>query len=202
MRENGKVANHLVKYTHHADGRAHFSQHGKVRTEIKRMAVALENQQGHLFTVLAQNLESFSIAKRSGRNRLTLEIERDVMAVKIVGWRYPFATLKRPEGAPSTGKLIGIQLGEGLRFGFFVSPPKGYRFDDWTLFLSVDTIPLLSPDKAPHLIFIGGFDHGQTAFNHSKDTEFLALAYPCAEPNALAETIGTVDLIQSNALKQ
>lgn len=42
LADTGKVASHLVKYSHHPDGRAHFSQDGKVRTEIRRQAVALE----------------------------------------------------------------------------------------------------------------------------------------------------------------
>src|SRR6266481_8893375 len=36
LAEHGKVAGHLVKYSHHPDGKAHFSQDGLVRTEIKK----------------------------------------------------------------------------------------------------------------------------------------------------------------------
>src|SRR5712691_4530164 len=32
----GRVSSHLVKYSHHPDGRAHFSQDGKVLTVIKK----------------------------------------------------------------------------------------------------------------------------------------------------------------------
>jgi len=32
----GKVTSHRVKYSHHPDGRAHFSQDGKIFTAIKR----------------------------------------------------------------------------------------------------------------------------------------------------------------------
>ena len=41
LKDNGRVTNHLVKYAHHSDGRAHFSQTGKVRTEIRRQSVPL-----------------------------------------------------------------------------------------------------------------------------------------------------------------
>ena len=55
----GKVASHLVKYSHHPDGRAHFSQDGKVRTEIKRQSVPLDEHGGHIFSVLIQGLTAF-----------------------------------------------------------------------------------------------------------------------------------------------
>jgi hypothetical protein len=43
LRLGGKVASHLVKYSHHPDGRAHFSQDHKVRTEIRRQSIARLN---------------------------------------------------------------------------------------------------------------------------------------------------------------
>jgi hypothetical protein len=57
----GKIASHLVKYSHHPDGRAHFSQDGRVRTEIKRQSVALDQQWGHIFTVQVQGIEGLLI---------------------------------------------------------------------------------------------------------------------------------------------
>src|SRR5262249_32456027 len=76
-----KIASHLVKYAHHPDGRAHFSQDGKVRTAIKRQSIALERQQGHIFSALFQGLDAFDAAndaKDSGvsakRTVLTFEL--------------------------------------------------------------------------------------------------------------------------------
>jgi hypothetical protein len=66
LADTGKVASHLDKYSHHPNGRAHFSQDGKVRTEIKRQAVALNSQRGHIYTLLVQNLRSFP-AVNSGK---------------------------------------------------------------------------------------------------------------------------------------
>jgi hypothetical protein len=40
LEHGGKVTSHLVKYSHHVDGRAHFSQDGKVFTAIKRPLLA------------------------------------------------------------------------------------------------------------------------------------------------------------------
>jgi len=36
LEHGGKVTSHLIKYSHHTDGRAHFSQDGKIFTAIKR----------------------------------------------------------------------------------------------------------------------------------------------------------------------
>ena len=55
----GKVTSHLVKYSHHPDGRVHFSQDGKVRTEIVKQSIPIDRLNGHTFTVLIQGLDGF-----------------------------------------------------------------------------------------------------------------------------------------------
>lgn len=195
LKENGKVTNHLVKFTHHPDGQAHFSQQGKIKTEIQRMSVSLAEQRGHLFTVQVQALNSFPRRESPRKDQLTLNIEGDMRSLKIVGWRWPVSSLRTTENPSPTKKIGGMLLGDGPKGGLFVCPPDGYRFDDYFLFLSFEEIPWLSEDKTPHLIFIGGFDEGEIAYDHSRDSEFLALSYPCSDPESLANSIGTVDFI-------
>jgi hypothetical protein len=60
LANHGKVTGHLVKYSHHPDGRAHFSQDGRVRTEIKRQSVPLDRQHSHMFTIQVEGLKSFA----------------------------------------------------------------------------------------------------------------------------------------------
>jgi hypothetical protein len=55
----GKIASHAVKYAHHPDGEAHFSQDGKVLTAIRRKAVPLDAAAGHLFTVHVVGFAAF-----------------------------------------------------------------------------------------------------------------------------------------------
>jgi hypothetical protein len=62
LQVGGKITSHLVKYSRHPDGRAHFSQHGKIRTEIKRQAIALNTQWGHIFSVIVHGLQAFNAA--------------------------------------------------------------------------------------------------------------------------------------------
>ena len=59
LKINGKIASHFVKYSHHPDGRAHFSQDGKIRTEIKRQS--LDQQNGHIFSVI-KGIQAFEAA--------------------------------------------------------------------------------------------------------------------------------------------
>ncbi len=195
LKENGRVTGHLVKYAHHPDGKAHFSQTGKVKTEIRRQSVLLHQHRGHLFTIQVQDFASFPVLTARRQAQLTLNLPDNARALKITGWRYGFADLKYPEGVNPTGPPKGVQSSDGVtRLGLFVAPPAGAPFDDVVLFLGVEEIPWLSDDKAPHLIFVGGFDPAATALDHSVDTESLAFAYPCADSVHLAQTIGTIDL--------
>jgi len=68
----GKIASHSAKYSHHADGRAHFSQDGKIRTEV-RQALPLEKHEGHLFSIMLHGRKS-SACMRSKRARWTIRV--------------------------------------------------------------------------------------------------------------------------------
>jgi hypothetical protein len=65
LEPGGKVASHLVKYSHHPDGRAHFSQDGRVRTDVKKQAVPLDEIEGHLFSLHIQGIHGFEPAQES-----------------------------------------------------------------------------------------------------------------------------------------
>src|SRR6266496_590892 len=202
LKENGRVTNHLVKYAHHPDGRAHFSQTGKVKTEIRRQSVPLTHLKGHFFTIQVQNFESFPVLSAPKREQLTFNLPDETRAFKITGWRHKMSELKYPPGVTPSATPKGIQTSDGtVRLGLFVAPPEGASFDDVALFLAAEEIPWLSEDKAAHLIFLGGFDSTETALNHSIDTEFLAFAYPCTDAARLAQTIGSIDLTPPGATR-
>lgn len=50
---------HRPKYSHHEDGRAHFSQDGKIITSVRRHACPLRDINGHAFTLHIQGVPSF-----------------------------------------------------------------------------------------------------------------------------------------------
>jgi hypothetical protein len=63
IEHGGKVTSHRVKYSHHPDGRAHFSQDGRIFTVIKRQSISLDTQNGHMFTLYIQGLYALEVAK-------------------------------------------------------------------------------------------------------------------------------------------
>lgn len=196
LKENGMATNHLVKFSHHPDGQAHFSQDGRIRTEIKRRSVPLAEQWGHIFTVQVQNLDAFPMYRSNRNQHITFSVSGAVCSLKIVVRRFPKSDWGRSGKANRGTPPKAMNLEEGVVTGQFACPPSGYRYDDHFLFLSITELPILSTEGAPHLKFLGGFDPGNISLDHSKETEFLAAAYPCSNPAALAEAIGTVDLNQ------
>jgi hypothetical protein len=68
LRLQGKCSSHNVKYAHHLDGEAHFSQTGKIVTQVRRQSVPLRSNKGHIFTLLVQGLEHFKSANQSRDN--------------------------------------------------------------------------------------------------------------------------------------
>jgi hypothetical protein len=98
----GKVTSHLVKYSHHPDGRAHFSQTGKVRTQVKRQSLPLNEYRGHIFSLQIQGIEAFEradeikdIGTNAKRSTLIFPIGQpsEDGALKFVGYWYEVSTL-------------------------------------------------------------------------------------------------------------
>lgn len=73
--DGGKVTGHKVKYSHHPDGRVHFSQDGKIRTVIQKKSIPLSEAEGHLFTVQLQGLKDFG--ELSAKEKQPLLSEED-----------------------------------------------------------------------------------------------------------------------------
>ena len=94
--EFGKVTTHIVKFSHHPDGRAHFSQDGKVLTAIKRQAAALSTQTGHLFTLQVEPLSALPAPRSNDRTfALTVNFVPDApRALKLVALRQPFSAVR------------------------------------------------------------------------------------------------------------
>lgn len=198
MPDWGKVAGHAVKYSHHPDGRTHFSQTSRIRTEIKKQACPLAEQDGHLFTVQLQDLNAFRAPRKATTPELTLNIEGDQKGLKLVFWRYRMDTLRPADPASWRGNPQGIQFPDGtLRKGLFVAPTEGSVFDDYTLVVTPEEWK--NEDTAPCLMFLGGFDAKEVALNHDKDTNFLAFLYPCSDPADLRFRLGSVDLERARA---
>jgi hypothetical protein len=193
LSEGGKVASHLVKYSHHTDGEAHFSQDGKVKTEIRRRSVPLTEQRGHLFTIQVQGFDSFPCLPNAKSRQLTFNLPDDVSAIKLTAWRFPLSGINFPE-IIAPGAIPVIKTSDGIdRAGLMVLPPVGMPFDDVVLFLSAQVTSSLSLDQSAQLLFMGGFDPPSIALNHAHDTEFIAFSYPCTDFETLKARIGSID---------
>src|SRR5262249_34858572 len=101
--QQGKCTSHKVKYTHHPDGQAHFSQDGKIFTAVRRQSVPLNSIEGHVFTVQAAGLHEYQSATRSkdvarstpNRANLPFPLGSELpQAIKIVGRLYHARTLE------------------------------------------------------------------------------------------------------------
>lgn len=198
LTENGKVTSHLMKYSHHKDGEAHFSQDGKVFTYIRRKSVPLESQRGHLFTIQLQKADSFPLLQSPRKKQLTLMQPSEDGALKISAWRFHIEDLGIPDNVTASMRPGGLQTSDGkMRQGLFVAPPIGTPFDDMALFLAFEEIPWLNEERDSQLIFLGAFDPPELALNHSRDTEFIVFAYPCSDFDKLKQRIGSIDFMQN-----
>jgi hypothetical protein len=198
----GKVTSHLVKYSHHVDGRAHFSQDGKVRTEVRRQALPLDLQQGHMFTTLIQGLVAFdkahstrdsgSTPKRAVVN-FDLESSPVSCSVKVVGRWYDVAKLRSEGEAPPTiGPIVPLKDGRGREYAgvALASPDEGSHH---VLLITCENVPSVGPEPES-LLFLGGFDAPEVVKDPSRASRFLAFVYPTAAAETLASKLGSVDL--------
>jgi hypothetical protein len=200
----GKVTSHLVKYSHHPDGRAHFAQDGRVLTRIKKKSIPLNDMNDHCFTTQVQGLRAFEAldfaeydtAPTTKRTMLNFDFARQVPeAVKIVGRVYQSDGLRRlcqapvpPAGAtPTFGSTIPTIDPQGApRPAFRLSVPVGCPGDSRILMLTCEAIPLMDEDGQPALTFIGGFDAQRIVSDHAVETSLLALLYPPSDSERCA----------------
>jgi hypothetical protein len=203
LTESGKFTSHKVKYSHHPDGNVHVSQDGKIQSQIRKRSVALGAARGHLFTVQAQGFAEFKQISpgevqpdANARNtRINFEFPGEPpAAVKFVAHYYSESYLSGLVSSTGTGPWVAMTLpdktqkvGAIIQNPYLTEPERSY------LLLFVESTPLLDADRHSTLLFMGGFDQLRTALDHTKDTSFLALAYPSATHHTLLAKLGTVD---------
>ncbi len=197
----GKIASHLVKYSHHPDGRAHFSQDGKVRTEIRRQSLALDEQEGHMFTVMLHGLNAFDNADPVDaepgpkRTTITFDVPGDdpqLTAFKLVGRWYDVGSLQWGGTLQSTvGPIVAVGQTNGKQmYAFAIANPR--EDARHVLLLTCEPISPLGPDTEM-LLFLGGFDSKEVVNDRTKDSGFLAFLYPAADAETLKEKLGCLD---------
>jgi hypothetical protein len=198
LANTGKVASHLVKYSHHPDGEAHFSQQGKIFTAIRRHSVPLIEQEGHIFTILIQGLRAYESVgttkeRKASDKRTTLTFEvRDKFpkALRIIGrwyWKEDLNVNPRP---PVFGPRVDSVDVDGIAHeALIVGNPHDKKH---VLVLTCIPQPAISPDREL-MMFLGGFDSPSTIAHPRKPTSFLSFLYPADNFDDLKQRLGCVD---------
>jgi len=200
MEEGGKVTSHRVKYSHHPDGRAHFSQDGKIFTAIKRQSVALATQRGHIFSLIIKGLDGLDAADEV-KDAPALTTKRSVIqfepgpceTVKFVGrWLDP-NEMRFFEPTTEIGPIIPTTDPQGVvRFGFLLANP--YANAKHVLLVTYDVLKDFGTDPEVFL-FHAGFDPIERMTDVNQEAGFLIFKYPIPEPDKAKERIGSVDYV-------
>jgi hypothetical protein len=177
-----------VKYSHHPDGRAHFSQHGKVKTSIINPDSMLldDPRGGHLFTLRVQGLDDFECV--SGKDRRDHAPKRAVLqacpghlpaAVKVICHLYP------------RGHRVFQQP---RKDAFFVSSPAGSIASRFGLTLFWQEVEPFNIGGKSGINLYGGFDRREVQESGDRSCRFLCLAYPIQNFAGLTAQFGSIDL--------
>jgi hypothetical protein len=196
LEHGGKVTSHLVKYSHHVDGRAHFSQDGKIFTTIKRKSIALDRQYGHIFSLLIQGLNALDPAKDQLQSTKRAAIEfamEPPEAIKFVGRWFDVNAMRFSNPTPTIGPVVPGLDPDGTRTDqIFTASP--FMNAHHVLAISCIPIPSLGPDPEVFL-FYGGFSSREIMTDPTKEAGFLAFLYPVVAPEKLRERLGSVDFV-------
>ena len=203
LNPGGKATTHLVKYSHHPDGRAHFSQDGRVRSTVRKQSVPLTEVDEHIFTIKLQGLDGFETVKpnentRESTKRKTVNLKLQNIqphALKIVGWWSSRDNLvgKIQIGASSPIYECMSRDGKHRSVGVLLANP--YKIDNREFFLMLNFVPIPKFDnqRSTSLNFLGGFDSPAIIDDFTEETSFLSFTYPVTQIDELAKRIGTID---------
>ena len=210
LTEEGKVISHKVKYSHHYDGNAHFSQDGKIRTVIRKRAASLEKLRDHLFTVSIQGIDNFEIIEYKAKSPSIRRTELNFSlsgakyeSLKIIGRWFKLnniefkGSIKNENWSPRSWP---IKFGKSVRDAFPLSAPIGNKLEEYVLLISCEIIPKIDKKSDSALIFIGGFDDVSIAKDITKQTTFLVLSYPVSDYKDLINRIGSIDYNNNQCL--
>ena len=119
---------------------------------------------------------------------------KEIYALKFVGRFYKKSKLKSQIVGSVKGPIVPCQTNEGKKnLGFLISHPFEDRINSNILLLTCEEVPKIDPKNYSALTFIGGFDSLDIAYDHNKDTQFLALSYPVENYDELKNIVESID---------
>lgn len=197
---SGPLTMHRIKYTHHVDGEAHFSQDGKILTKIRRRANTLPSHSGHIFSVQLQGLGDFQkvtesdLAKKD-RVVICMRLESEPASLKMVAHVYSATAASQRLSSPvDCGPWIRVVRDQRPFAAAILAVGDSTDPTGRLLTLSFEEVSSVFPNQTSGFSFIGGFDEPGRAFDHAQDTSFLVLISPVANLPEATQRFGTVDL--------
>ncbi|HEY7030642.1 MAG TPA: hypothetical protein VH482_04900, partial [Thermomicrobiales bacterium] len=209
LEEQGTTTRQRVKYTHHGDGEAHFSQTGKVFTRIRVRTRPLAEYEGHLFTLTFNNLaalasEDARSKPKSGRISAQIDWAREWVPQNEIGgtvvgfWTRLERFATRPDAAfpeGHSGPVRWAWKGQEYR-GVVLRPPATLR--SATHGMAIGFRPHYAEKRADRsrLFFVGGFNDIGEPTDPDAALNFLALLYADHDTNfnELERRLGSIDL--------
>jgi hypothetical protein len=200
---DARCASHHVKYSHHLDGRVHFSQDGKVYTAVKRQAVPLRQANGHLFTLKVQNLADFGPVVQRDRSMhdkkrflVNFEFPAENSAFQFIGSVYNYADFQsrfQRSNGPPVGPIVDLLHPVRGQLKGVVSRNANDLSDDSIFVLSAEAIPKFSTDLTTSMLFVGGFDPVDIVYDHSKSSDFLFMSCPLSPNGDVTSSLINID---------
>lgn len=202
VKSGGKITGHKIKFSHHPDGRSHFSQDNKINTQIINYAASLTSHNGHLFTLHLGGIRTFNKIPLEEENKCNKKSYFDIKMsepsnLKFVGFWYSDSHLRQYlkeydlEGGPEA--IFTRKNDSGLK-AVMIENIYIQGTENYYLFLGFELDAKLSNKNEPSILFVGGFEQPAISLNHNMDTSFLIWAYPANENYlSLVKEIGTVD---------
>jgi len=190
-----------VKYAHHTDGEAHFSQDGKVKTIIRKKSVPLEDYEGHLFSLHVRGLHDFDVPtdvewnKPPGlkRTALTFTVDQDQKALKFVGRVHSSAWLQQRAQGGLVSPAMDLVAPDGtMKKGFICSAPMGSPAQERCVVLTCEPFGV-DEARQSSLLFVAGFDSKSAMEDPTVPVSFLALSYPAENFADLRDRLGSID---------
>jgi len=199
-----KVTKVNVKYSHHPNGEAHFSQTGKVLTLIRRASVPLRFANGHVFSATMARWSGFTKDSSSRedtpfetpKKRRTITFDSSATeSMKIVARVYDLAKLKKMTHDPVLGPVVNAPVDDGMGRAYLMRPLEGKAGASRVVVISVTIADFAIPRQVPGSFFtlVGGFDPPTKVHADNEATTFLMMKYP-ADAENLAAVLGSIDL--------
>jgi hypothetical protein len=191
-----------VKYSHHPSGAVHFSQSGRVRTDIRKSGVPFGKISGHIFTITAQGIDRYKEFPKNAKKK------RGSIVVAFSPPVQPAGAYKFVAHVYSERELAGRCVGSGsglwircvspsgkLLWGIMLATKFQSEHGRKFIWLVLEPVPKMCAEYEELLIFLGGFDPPEISLNPSGDTRAVMLLYPEKDcTDELLRRVGTIDL--------